>query len=130
VHRPQEQPGWRVPRLVFDPETQREEQAVSLSYYINGANQGRPLYTDDLGRPGGQLLVSSQVPPSRIEQHKRITSQLIKDHGLKLTERDHFRNYASYVLKQGSLSEQDDFIRGLNIPLFVENKKIFRRFES
>lgn len=66
----------------------------------------------------------------RIEQHKRITSQLIKDHGLKLTERDHFRNYASYVLKQGSLSEQDDFIRGLNIPLFVENKRIFRRFET
>ena len=67
---------------------------------------------------------------NRVEQHKRITSQLIKDHGLKLTERDHFRNYASYVLKQGTLSEQDDFIRGLNIPLFVENKQIFRRYES
>ncbi len=66
----------------------------------------------------------------RIEQHKRITSQLIKDHGLKFTERDHFRNYASYVLKQGTLGEQDDFVRGLNIPLFVENKKIFRRFEG
>ena len=67
---------------------------------------------------------------NRIEQHKRITSQLIKDHGLKLTERDHFRNYASYVLKQGTLSEQDDFVRGLNIPLFVQNRQIFRRFES
>lgn len=66
----------------------------------------------------------------RIEQHKRITSQLIKDHGLKLTERDHFRNYASYVLKQGTLSEQDDFIRGLNVPLFVENKHIARRCET
>lgn len=62
----------------------------------------------------------------RIEQHKRITSQLIRDHGLKLSERDHFRNYASYVLKQGTLSEQDDFIRGLNIPLFVQDRKIFR----
>lgn len=63
----------------------------------------------------------------RIEEHKRITSQLIKDHGLKLTERDHFRNYASYVLRQGGLSEQDDFIRGLNSPLFVRNKLIYRR---
>lgn len=65
----------------------------------------------------------------RIEQHKRITSQLIKDHGLKLTERDHFRNYASYVLRQGTLNEQDDFVRGLNIPLFVLNRQIFRRIE-
>lgn len=66
---------------------------------------------------------------NRVEQHKRITSQLIKDHGLSLTERDHFRNYASYVLRQGTLNEQDDFMRGLNMPLFVENKQIFRRFE-
>ena len=66
---------------------------------------------------------------SRIERNKRITSQLIKDHGLDLTERDHFRNYASYVLKQGKLHEQDDFIRGLNLPLFVQDRKIFRRFE-
>lgn len=64
----------------------------------------------------------------RIEEHKRITSQLIKDHGLKLTERDYFRNYASYVLKQGGLSEQDDFMRGLNVPLFVKDRQIFRRF--
>lgn len=66
----------------------------------------------------------------RIEQHKRITSQLIRDHGLKLSERDHFRNYASYVLKQGTLNEQDDFIRGLNIPLFVQDRQIFRRLDS
>lgn len=65
-----------------------------------------------------------------IEQHKRITSQLIKDHGLKLSERDHFRNYASYVLRQGTLNEQDDFVRGLNIPLLVKDRQIFRRFES
>lgn len=67
---------------------------------------------------------------SRIEQHKRITSQLIKDHGLKLTERDHFRNYASYVLKQGTLNEQDGLIRGLNVPLFVKNKKIYSRLDT
>ncbi len=66
----------------------------------------------------------------RIEQHKRITSQLIKDHGLKLTEREHFRNYASYVLKQGTLPEQDGFIRGLNLPLFVQNRQIKRRIEA
>ena len=63
----------------------------------------------------------------RIEQHKRITSQLIKDHGLDMSERVHFRNYASYVLKQGTLSEQDGLIRGLNLPLFVKGKKIYRR---
>ena len=66
----------------------------------------------------------------RMEQHKRITSQLIKDHGLNLSERAHFRNYASYVLKQGSLSEQDGLIRGLNTPLFVKSKQIYRRLES
>lgn len=66
---------------------------------------------------------------NRIEQHKRITSQLIKDHGLNLTERAHFRNYASYVLKQGTINEQDGLIRGLNVPLFVKAKQIYVRFE-
>ena len=66
----------------------------------------------------------------RIEHHKRITSQLIKDHGIRLTERAHFKNFASYVLKQGTLSEQDGFIRGLNMPLFVKDKRIYRRTES
>jgi hypothetical protein len=72
----------------------------------------------------------SEVLFKRIEQHKRMTSQLIKDHGLKLTERDHFRNYASYTLKQGTLSEQDGFIRGLNIPLFVKDRTIYRRISD
>lgn len=63
----------------------------------------------------------------RIERHKRITSQLIRDHGLHLSERDHFRNYASYVLKQGVLNEQDDLIRGLNMPLFVQSRQIFKQ---
>lgn len=67
---------------------------------------------------------------NRIEQHKRITSQLIKDHGLNLTERAHFKNYASYVLKQGTINEQDGLIRGLNKPLFVKSKQIYLRFES
>ena len=67
---------------------------------------------------------------SRIEEHKRITSQLIKDHGLNLTERAHFRNYASYVLKQGTLGEQDGLIRGLNVPLFVKGRQIFLRLED
>ena len=66
---------------------------------------------------------------NRIEQHKRITSQLIKDHGLQLSEQAHFRNYASYVLKQGTINEQDGLLRGLNVPLFVKNKQIYRRYE-
>lgn len=63
----------------------------------------------------------------KIEQHKRITSQLIRDHGIKLTERDHFRNFASYTLKQGTIHEQDSFLRGLSVALFVKDKKIYRR---
>ena len=62
----------------------------------------------------------------RIEQYKRVTSQLIKDHGINATERTHFKNYASYVLKQGSLSEKDAFIRGLNLALFVSMRTISR----
>ena len=64
----------------------------------------------------------------RIENYKRVTSQLIKDHGIIATERVHFKNYASYVLRQGSMNEQDCFIRGLNLPLFVKNKRIYRNF--
>jgi hypothetical protein len=60
----------------------------------------------------------------KIEDYKRITSQLFKDHGIVGNEREHFRNYASYILRQESINEQDTFIRGLNIPLFVRNRVI------
>jgi hypothetical protein len=68
----------------------------------------------------------SELLFKKIEQHKRITSQLIKDHGIIATEEQHFRNYASYVLQQGSLSEMDTFIRGLNVPLLVRDRKIHK----
>lgn len=67
---------------------------------------------------------------NKIEQYKRVTSQLIRDHGIIATERQHFKNYSSYILKQGSLNEKDAFIRGLNLPLFVTDRKISRRPES
>lgn len=60
----------------------------------------------------------------KIEEYKKVTSQLIKDYGIVTTEQQHFRNYASYVLKQGSLQEKDNFIRGINKPLFVSNQRI------
>lgn len=67
---------------------------------------------------------------TKIEQYKRVTSQLIKDHGIETSERAHFKNFASYVLRQGTLNEQDGFIRGLNLPLFVKDKQIYRRLET
>jgi len=72
-----------------------------------------------------QIVKINELNPAPYNPRK--WSQLIKDHGLKLAERDHFRNFASYTLKQGTLSEQDGFIRGLNTPLFVKNKTIYRR---
>lgn len=62
----------------------------------------------------------------KIEDYKRITSQLFKAHGIVSNERTHFINYASYILRQGSINEQDTFIVGLNIPLFVRDKVIYR----
>jgi len=67
---------------------------------------------------------------NKIEQYKRVTSQLIKDHGMETSELAHFRNYASYVLRQGTINEQDGFIRGLNLPLLVKNKQIYRRISD
>lgn len=77
---------------------------------------------------GGELdsIEPSEELFNKIEQYKRVTIQLIKDHGIVATERQHFRNYASYILRQGSLSEKDGFIRGLNVPLFVKNRTIYR----
>lgn len=61
----------------------------------------------------------------KIEQYKRVTSQLIKDHGIVATERQHFKNYASYILQQGTLIEKDNFVRGLNRPLYVKSQNIY-----
>lgn len=66
----------------------------------------------------------------KIEEYKRVTSQLIKDHGIESTERAHFKNYASYILQQGSINEQDGFIRGLNTPLFIKSKEIYRHYNN
>jgi site-specific DNA recombinase len=66
----------------------------------------------------------------KIEEYKRVTSQLFKDYGIVSNERAHFRNYASYILRQGNINEQDTFIRGLDIPLFVKNRLIYRTFVS
>ncbi len=74
---------------------------------------------DDIG-PSEKLF-------SKIEQYKRVTSQLIKDHGIVTTERQHFKNYASYILKQGTLSEQDEFIRGMNTSIFLKNHNLRRQ---
>lgn len=63
----------------------------------------------------------------KIEQYKRVTSQLIKDHSIAATERQHFKNYASYILQQGSLREKDGFIWGLNTSMFVGARQIYRR---
>lgn len=63
----------------------------------------------------------------KIEQYKRVTSQLIKDHGIVATERQHFKHYASYILQQGTLSEKDGFIRGLNTPLIVKSRLIKKK---
>lgn len=62
----------------------------------------------------------------KIEQYKRVTTQLIKDHGIIATEQQHFKNYASYILRQGTLDEKDGFIRGLGTPLFAKDKLIHR----
>lgn len=61
----------------------------------------------------------------KIEQYKRVTSQLIRDHGIVATERQHFKNYASYILQQGTMIEKDNFVRGLNRPLFVKSQNIY-----
>lgn len=61
----------------------------------------------------------------RIENYKRVTSQLIKDYGIVTTERQHFKNYASYIFRQGTLGEKDAFIRGLNVPLIVKDRRIY-----
>jgi site-specific DNA recombinase len=66
----------------------------------------------------------------RIEHYKRVTSQLIKDHGIESSERTHFRNYASYILRQGTLNEKDGFIRGLNVPLIVIGRMITRHIHQ
>ena len=76
--------------------------------------------------------VFNDIEPSerlfkKIEQYKRVTSQLIKDHGIAASEGQHFKNYASYVLRQGTLSEQDEFIRGMNSTILLHNRNLRRQ---
>lgn len=65
----------------------------------------------------------------KLEQYKRVTRQLIRDYGIKESEQQYFKNYANYILRQGSINEQDDFIRGLQTILYVQDRRILLRVE-
>ena len=65
----------------------------------------------------------------KLEQYKRVTRQLIRDYGIKESEIQYFKNYANYILRQGSINEQDDFIRGLQTILYVQDRRILLRVE-
>jgi hypothetical protein len=72
-------------------------------------------------------IVSSEKLKKKLSAYVSITSQLIKDYGIMPTERDNLRNYANYILQQGSVDEKDVFIRGLNVPIFVTGKRLSLR---
>ena len=46
----------------------------------------------------------------------------------KIEDEIDLKSYARYVFKEGSSKEKGEFIRGLGIPLYLNNKEIYSEF--
>ncbi len=68
----------------------------------------------------------SQSLKTSFEEYKRIASQVLSQQDIDIDgDSIDIKSYARYLFKEGTSSEKREFIRGLGIPLYLYNKKIY-----
>ena len=68
----------------------------------------------------------SQSLKASFEEYKKIASQVLTQQNMDVKDYDiDIKSYARYIFKEGSSREKGEFIRGLGIPLYLNNKKIY-----
>jgi len=73
----------------------------------------------------GKIEVSQRLKAS-FREYKKIASQVLIQQNIDICENKiNLKNYARYIIKEGSSREKGEFIRGLGIPLYLYNGKIY-----
>jgi len=72
-----------------------------------------------------KIEVSQRLKAS-FREYKKIASQVLTQQNISIGEdKIDLKSYARYIFKEGNSREKGEFIRGLGIPLYLFNKKIF-----
>jgi len=72
-----------------------------------------------------RIEVSQRLVAS-FEEYKKIADQVLTQQNVDIKEDDiGIKSYARYIFKEGSSREKGEFIRGLGVPLYLYDKKIF-----
>ena len=72
-----------------------------------------------------KIEVSQRLKAS-FGEYKKIASQVLSQQNIDIVESEiDLKSYASYIFKEGSSREKGEFIRGLGIPLYLYNGKIY-----
>lgn len=71
-------------------------------------------------------LSISQSLKTSFGQYKKIAYQVLTQQNVDINEDEiDLKSYARYIFKEGNSREKAEFIRGLNIPLYLYNKNIY-----
>jgi len=63
---------------------------------------------------------------SSLQEYKKIACQVLSQQNIDIEdEAIDIKSYARYIFKEGTSRQKAEFIRGLNIPLYLYNKNIY-----
>lgn len=63
-----------------------------------------------------------------LDDYQRVTREILRQQSVDAASVD-LRSYAHYVLREGTIREKADFIRGLKLPLVLKDRKVVIRTE-
>lgn len=73
----------------------------------------------------------SQRLKNSFYEYRKIANQVLTQQSIDIRENDiDIKSYARYLFKEGSSREKGEFIRGLNIPLYLYNKNIYKTCQN
>ena len=94
-------------------------------HYINEEQLEKKLVSFVESLDMSKLSISQGLKTS-FGQYKKIAGEVLAQQNIDIREKDiDIKSYARYVFKEESSREKAEFIRGLEIPLYLYNKNIY-----
>jgi len=100
-------------------------------YYLYGRKVLRTIPSRKQINPEKKALEMSKIEVSQslkdsFREYKKIAFQVLTQQNIDIGEDEiDLKSYARYIFKEGNSKGKGEFIRGLGIPLYLHDKKIF-----
>lgn len=76
-------------------------------------------------------ITLSQRLKNSFYEYRKIATQVLTQQNIDIRQNDiDIKSYARYLFKEGSSREKAEFVRGLNIALYIYNKNIYRTCQN